>query len=55
MRAILQRVKHGQVSVKGEAVGEIGCGYVILLGVTHGDGTEQVKKASRKDSTPAGV
>ena len=48
MRAILQRVKSGQVSVEGEVVGEIEAGYVILLGVTHGDGPEQVKKLAEK-------
>lgn len=48
MRAILQRVRRGQVTVDGEIVGEIGAGYVILLGVTHQDGPDQVKKLAEK-------
>jgi D-tyrosyl-tRNA(Tyr) deacylase len=48
MKAILQRVRRGRVSVADEIVGEIGPGYVILLGVTHADGPEQVKKLAEK-------
>jgi D-tyrosyl-tRNA(Tyr) deacylase len=38
MRAVIQRVREGRVSVEGEMVGEIGPGLVILLGAGHGDG-----------------
>jgi D-tyrosyl-tRNA(Tyr) deacylase len=48
MKAILQRVRRGRVMVEEQIVGEIGSGYVILLGVTHGDGLEQVKKLAEK-------
>ncbi len=48
MRAILQRVRQGQVMVSGEVVGQAGAGYVILLGVTHGDGPAEVKKLADK-------
>ena len=48
MRAILQRVRHGHVSVGGNMVGQIGSGYVILVGVTHQDGPAQVKKLAEK-------
>lgn len=48
MRAILQRVQRGQVTVAGEVVGEIGPGYVILLGVTHQDGLAELKKLAEK-------
>lgn len=48
MRAILQRVGRGHVAVDGHMVGEIGPGYVILLGVTHGDGPAEVKKLAEK-------
>jgi D-tyrosyl-tRNA(Tyr) deacylase len=48
MRAILQRVRHGNVTVGAEVVGEIGPGYVILLGVTQGDGPAEVKKLAEK-------
>ena len=37
MRALIQRVKYGKVSVNGETTAEIGQGLVILLGVGHGD------------------
>ncbi|MBN1218079.1 MAG: D-tyrosyl-tRNA(Tyr) deacylase [Anaerolineae bacterium] len=48
MRAILQRVRAGRVTVDGEVAGEIGPGYVILLGATHGDGPAEVKKLAEK-------
>lgn len=37
MRALIQRVSHGSVVVAGETVGEIGAGFVVLVGVAHGD------------------
>lgn len=37
MKAVIQRVKNASVSVDGEVVGAIGCGYMILLGVVEGD------------------
>jgi D-aminoacyl-tRNA deacylase len=41
MRALLQRVSYGKVSVAGQSVAEIGRGLVILVGVGHGDGEMQ--------------
>lgn len=37
MRALIQRVTKGSVSIDGKIVGEIGPGLVILFGVTHSD------------------
>jgi D-aminoacyl-tRNA deacylase len=37
MRALLQRVSRASVTVDGRVVGRIGRGFVVLLGVTHGD------------------
>lgn len=37
MRAVIQRVLRGAVTVDGEVVGEIGRGLVILVGITHTD------------------
>jgi len=37
MRAVLQRVSHGKVSVDGHIVAEIGSGLVILLGIGPAD------------------
>ena len=37
MRAVLQRVSEARVVVAGETVGEIGLGWLVLLGVGHDD------------------
>jgi len=42
MRVILQRVSRGSVSIDGKIIAEIGPGLVILLGVGHKDGEEQI-------------
>ena len=48
MKALVQRVTEASVTIDGEVVAEIGKGYLILFGVTHGD-TEAMadKLASR--------
>lgn len=48
MRAVVQRVKRASVTVAGEVVGRIDQGLLILLGVTHEDGPEQVRWLSEK-------
>ena len=48
MKAILQRVQRGSVTVKNKIIGQIGPGYVILLGATHEDGPAEVKKLAEK-------
>jgi len=37
MRAVVQRVSRAAVGVAGEAVAGIGAGFLVLLGVAHGD------------------
>lgn len=37
MRAVVQRVSRARVTVNGEVVGQIGLGYVVLLGVSADD------------------
>ena len=37
MRALVQRVKYGRVSVAGQPTAEISRGLVIMLGIGHGD------------------
>jgi len=48
MRALLQRVGRARVLIDGEAVGEIGRGLLVLLGVTHGDTPEQARWLAEK-------
>ncbi len=38
MRALIQRVSRASVTIEGRVVGQIGRGFVVLLGVTHADG-----------------
>lgn len=42
MRAVVQRVSRGKVTVDGEITGEITRGFVVLLGVADGDTQEDV-------------
>jgi D-tyrosyl-tRNA(Tyr) deacylase len=37
MRVVLQRVSSARVAVTGEVVGEVGRGWLVLLGVAHAD------------------
>lgn len=48
MRALVQRVKYGKVSVQSQAVAEIGPGLVILLGVGHHDTEAQAAWLAEK-------
>lgn len=41
MRALIQRVTQASVTVDGEAVGAIGRGFLVLLGVTDTDGPRE--------------
>jgi D-tyrosyl-tRNA(Tyr) deacylase len=48
MRALLQRVRSGRVSVQDHIIAQIGQGAVILLGVGPGDGEEQARYLAEK-------
>jgi D-tyrosyl-tRNA(Tyr) deacylase len=49
MRAVVQRVLRASVSVDGAVVGEIGePGLLVYLGVTHGDGPDEIAWMARK-------
>lgn len=49
MRVVVQRVSRASVTVDGEVVGALDePGLVVLLGVTHDDGPEQVELVARK-------
>ncbi len=48
MRALLQRVSRASVVVDGQAVGAIGHGFLVLLGIGQEDSEAQVKTLSEK-------
>lgn len=48
MRVILQRVRHGSVSVDGQTTGTVETGFVALVGVTHGDSIAEAELLARK-------
>ena len=48
MRAVLTRVKHASVTIDGKIHGQIGDGFLILLGVTHEDTEAQAVKLAEK-------
>ncbi|GAB3280945.1 D-aminoacyl-tRNA deacylase [Parasphingorhabdus pacifica] len=49
MRAVVSRVTRASVSVDGVVVGKIEePGLLVLLGVTHSDGSEEVERMARK-------
>jgi D-tyrosyl-tRNA(Tyr) deacylase len=51
MRALLQRVVSGKVSVDGEVVAEIGRGLVIFIGIRDGDTQEQALYLATKTAS----
>ncbi|HRE50995.1 MAG TPA: D-aminoacyl-tRNA deacylase [Flavitalea sp.] len=48
MKALIQRVSQGQVSINGQVRSSIGGGLVVLLGITQDDGTEDIEWLARK-------
>ena len=48
MRAVLQRVQHAQVVVDGNVVGEIGQGFLVLLGIGKADTEDDVRYLAGK-------
>lgn len=48
MRALLQRVSQASVTVDDKVISQIGKGLVVLLGIGHGDGEEQVAFLAEK-------
>jgi D-tyrosyl-tRNA(Tyr) deacylase len=48
MRAVIQRVRNGRVSVDGEEIAAIGRGLVILVGVGPGDTQEEARWLAEK-------
>lgn len=48
MRAVIQTVSEAEVHVDGKAVGAIGDGLLVLVGVTHSDGPAEAKWLAEK-------
>lgn len=48
MRALIQRVTHGSVTLDGKIISEIKKGYVILLGVCEGDTEKESRLLAEK-------
>ena len=48
MRVVLQRSLSAHVKVDGEVTGQIDKGYVLLVGLTHEDTTEDVRYVAEK-------
>ena len=48
MRAVIQRVTRAEVRVDAECVGRIARGFLILLGVAHGDTEQEAQQLARK-------
>src|SRR3954452_10669495 len=48
MRAVVQRVRSATVSVEGRALGRIGAGLLVFLGVARNDGADDVQYVAAK-------
>jgi D-aminoacyl-tRNA deacylase len=48
VRAVVQRVREARVTVDGEAVGEIGAGLCVLVGVAEGDSEAAAERLAGK-------
>lgn len=48
MIAVIQRVTEASVTIDGTVRGAIGTGFLILLGVTHADGREDLEWLAKK-------
>jgi D-tyrosyl-tRNA(Tyr) deacylase len=48
MRAVIQRVTHASVTIKGAKTAEIGKGYLVLLGCENADNEEDITWLAKK-------
>ena len=48
MRALIQRVSRAEVKVGGESVGRVARGFLVLVGIGHGDGEAELSWMAAK-------
>jgi D-tyrosyl-tRNA(Tyr) deacylase len=48
MKALVQRVTEGRVTIDGDVAGRIGTGFVVLFGARHGDTAEDARYLAHK-------
>ena len=48
MRAVIQRVSEASVTVHEKVIGQIGPGYLVLLGIEDTDGEEDIEWLAKK-------
>lgn len=48
MRIIIQRCSRAEVRIDGEIVGQIGTGFLLLVGITHGDTKQEAEYLAKK-------
>ena len=48
MKAVIQRVTNAKVTVDDKVTGEIGLGFLVLLGVTEEDTEKEMKLLAKK-------
>lgn len=48
MKVLIQRVKHAKVTIEGNVNGQIQGGYLLFVGMTHGDDEKVVEKLAKK-------
>lgn len=48
MKFVIQRVTHAEVEVEQNIIGKIGTGFLVLIGISHGDTQEVADKMIRK-------
>jgi D-tyrosyl-tRNA(Tyr) deacylase len=51
MKMVIQRVTRAEVRVDGRAVGRIGVGLAVLVGLERGDGPGQLERGARRVAT----
>ncbi len=51
MKLVIQRVSRASVRVDDENVGAIEAGLLVLVGLEHGDGEDEIDKAARRIAT----